>query len=113
MDVAEEEKNKTQNQKPKKTSLEKVATELNTRCQELGIRVIYDDLYGEGGVCRLRDKYLVIINRRASLQTKIRLLEQALRKAGAPTRIEKEIPAPLDTQLSQLHSPQNKPEETG
>ncbi|GEM_PF-1586840 len=111
MDVAEEEKNKNKGKKPTGSNLEKVAAELNSRCQELGLRVIYDDLYGEGGICRLRDKYLVIINQRASIQTKIRLLEQALRKAGTVAQSQKEAkPQLIDTHLSQLHSSPGKPE---
>ncbi len=59
---------------------EQVLFELEQRCAELGLKVIYDDLHGEGGMCRLRNQYLVIINRRAGVPTKIRMLEQALKK---------------------------------
>ncbi|MEO0005758.1 MAG: hypothetical protein ABIK49_07145 [candidate division WOR-3 bacterium] len=72
---------------------------LEERCKELGLKVIYDDLRGEGGMCRLRNEYLVIINRRAAVHTKIRILEQALKRYEAKTTV---IP-PLRTAMSSSH----------
>ncbi|MGQ9707349.1 MAG: hypothetical protein ACUVUR_00540 [bacterium] len=79
----------------------KVLAELEQRCGELGLRVVYDDLHGEGGMCRLRNQYLVIINRRASAPTRIRMLEQALKKYEA-VKIE---PRPVRPTMSTSRPP--------
>lgn len=68
--------------KIKKGSQEMVLADLEARCAELGIRVIYDDLRSEGGVCRVKNRLMVIINRRASVATKIRIIDEALKRAG-------------------------------
>lgn len=52
---------------------------LEAKCAQLGIKVIYDDLRSEGGVCRVRGNVMVIINRRASLPTQIKILTEALK----------------------------------
>lgn len=51
---------------------------LERQCRELGVRLIYDDLRSEGGLCRLRDCYYIIINRRAAIETRIRIISEAL-----------------------------------
>ncbi|MEN9979570.1 MAG: hypothetical protein ABIK38_04405 [candidate division WOR-3 bacterium] len=81
MDIEEENKNRGANRGRRIPNPEGVARELEARCQELGVRVIYDDLRGEGGICRVRDRLMVIINRRVSVQTRIRMLETALQRA--------------------------------
>ncbi len=65
---------------------ERVLAELEARCVELGIRIIYDDLQGDGGLCRVRDRYLVIVNRRVSAGTRVRIINEALKKINAKTR---------------------------
>jgi hypothetical protein len=66
---------------------EAVLAELEARCQELGIKVVYDDLRGEGGLCRVRERFWLIVNRRVSVATKIRLLNEALKKVGGQTTV--------------------------
>lgn len=71
--------------KSKLRGKESALAELEARCQELGIRVVYDDLRGEGGLCRVREQFWLIVNRRVSVATKIRLLNEALQKVGGQT----------------------------
>jgi hypothetical protein len=104
MDVEEEEvkkpKKREQRAKAEKERVagqEQVLAELEQRCNELGLRVIYDDLRSEGGLCRLRNQYLVIINRRASVSTRIRLLAQALRRCEAVQAEPKPMRATMST----------------
>lgn len=66
--------------RPRSSSLAAQCAALEAKCAQLGIMVIYDDLRGEGGVCRLRSDIVAIINRRASLPTRIRILTEALNK---------------------------------
>jgi hypothetical protein len=51
---------------------------LERQCRELGVRLIYDDLRGEGGLCRLRDCYYLIINRRSAVETRVRMISESL-----------------------------------
>jgi hypothetical protein len=99
MDIAENEKRTGAARVKKVPNPEGVVRELEARCAELGLKVIYDDLRGEGGVCRVHNRLLVIINRRCSAATKIRILEQALRRAGqqltAPTATPQERAQPV------------------
>jgi|UniRef100_A0A7V3PTL6 hypothetical protein len=80
MDIEENEKRQQNRRLKKVLNPEGVVKELEARCTELGLKVIYDDLRSEGGVCRVHNRWLVIINRRSSAATKIRILEQALRR---------------------------------
>lgn len=59
-------------------STSQTLAQLERQCRELGVRLIYDELRGEGGLCRLRDTYIVVINRRAAVETRVRLLSEAL-----------------------------------
>jgi hypothetical protein len=52
--------------------------QLEQECKERGIRLIYDDLRSEGGLCRLRGCYYVILNRRLAAETKTRIIIDAL-----------------------------------
>ena len=61
----------------KTSRLEQVEQE----CKERGIRLIYDDLRSEGGLCRLRDGYYLILNRRLAAETKTRVIADALARA--------------------------------
>ena len=59
-------------------SASQTLAQLERQCRELGVRLIYDELRGEGGLCRLRDSYIVVINRRAAVETRVKLLSEAL-----------------------------------
>lgn len=59
---------------------ERVVKELEVKCAELGLKVIYDDLRSEGGVCRVHNRFMVIINRRCSAATKVKILQQAIQR---------------------------------
>jgi hypothetical protein len=52
--------------------------QLEQECKERGIKLIYDDLRSEGGLCRLRGSYYVILNRRLASETKTRIIGDAL-----------------------------------
>jgi hypothetical protein len=52
--------------------------QLEQECKERGVKLIYDDLRSEGGLCRLRDGYYLILNRRLAAETKTRVIGDAL-----------------------------------
>jgi hypothetical protein len=52
--------------------------QLEQECHGRGVRLIYDDLRSEGGLCRLRDGYYLILNRRLASETKARIIADAL-----------------------------------
>ena len=52
--------------------------QVEQECKERGVRLIYDDLRSEGGLCRLRGCYYVILNRRLVAETKTRIIVDAL-----------------------------------
>ena len=56
---------------------------LEQECVRRQIRLMYDDLKSEGGSCRLRDSFYLVINRRASTETRIRLMSDALARVTA------------------------------
>jgi hypothetical protein len=58
--------------------------QLEQECHDKGVKLIYDDLRSEGGLCRLRDCYYLILNRRLAAETKARAITDAL--ARVPTR---------------------------
>jgi hypothetical protein len=64
----------------KKTRLE----QLEQECHGRGVRLIYDDLRSEGGLCRLRGSYFLILNRRLASETRVRIIADAL--ARVPER---------------------------
>lgn len=53
-------------------ALEEVATQFS-------IRVIYDQFFGQGGFCRLKDRPFIILNRTLSNETKISLFVEGLK----------------------------------
>lgn len=59
---------------PVKVVLERLEAELKSR----GVRLVYDDLKGEGGLCRVKGCPWLIVNRRASIETRVRVLREAL-----------------------------------
>jgi hypothetical protein len=52
--------------------------QLEQECKERGVKLMYDDLRSEGGLCRLRGSYYVILNRRLASETKTRIIADAL-----------------------------------
>ncbi len=65
--------------------LKDVLERLEKSCRERKVELIYDDLQSEGGLCRLRDRHYIIINRRAALATRVRILQNSL--ARIPTHV--------------------------
>ena len=63
-----------------------VLRQLEREWQEQGFKLAYDDLRSEGGVCRLRGRYFLVINRLASVETRIRLLRDALARVRDAAR---------------------------
>lgn len=51
---------------------------LEDTLQENSVRVIYDVLKSEGGLCKVKDKYYIIINRNIGVEQKITILSQGL-----------------------------------
>lgn len=69
----------------KNEQLEKLEQTLKSN----SVRVIYDTLKSEGGVCKLKEKYYVIVNRNISIDQKISILANSLmRITGSPTNID-------------------------
>lgn len=68
-----------------------VLERLEAECRERGVRLIYDDLKSEGGMCRLKGCPLLVINRRAALETRIRILRDALARLR-PDRESTQVP---------------------
>ena len=52
--------------------------QLEQECKDCGVKLIYDDLRSEGGLCRLRDGYYLILNRRLASETRTRIIVDAL-----------------------------------
>lgn len=86
MDVGETDKGEGKRKMVK--GPERVLAELEERCRQAGIKVVYDDLRGEGGLCRVRQEFWVIVNRRVSAATKAKILDEALKRVGERTRAE-------------------------
>ncbi|GEM_PF-1069679 len=57
--------------------------QLEQECRERGIKLMYDDLRSEGGLCRLRGSCYVILNRRLACETRVRIITEALARAQA------------------------------
>ena len=65
--------------------------QLEQECHTRGVKLIYDDLRSEGGLCRLRGCYYLILNRRLASESKARVIAAAL--ARVPERIPQPEPA--------------------
>jgi len=71
------------------------ADRLEQECVRRQIRLMYDDLKSEGGFCRLRDSFYLVINRRASTETRVRLMTDALARVETiAAKSESRIPKP-------------------
>jgi hypothetical protein len=57
--------------------------QLEQECHKRGVKLIYDDLRSEGGLCRLRGCYYLILNRRLASETKARIIADALERVQA------------------------------
>jgi hypothetical protein len=60
--------------------------QLEQECHTRGVRLIYDDLRSEGGLCRLRGSYYLILNRRLASETKARIIVDALARVPEHAR---------------------------
>jgi hypothetical protein len=56
--------------------------QLEQECHTRGVKLIYDDLRSEGGLCRLRGCYYLILNRRLASETRARIIADALARVG-------------------------------
>ncbi|MEO0077955.1 MAG: hypothetical protein ABIK86_03035 [candidate division WOR-3 bacterium] len=70
---------------------------LEQACKELGVKLAYADLKSEGGLCRLRDSWHLILNRRLSTESRIRLIREALAQVSASGPLPKAQTAPTRT----------------
>lgn len=77
--------------------------QLEQECHGRGVKLIYDDLRSDGGLCRLRDGYFLILNRRLASETKARIIADALARMRDmtdkgrdrnPLRISDRVPSP-------------------
>ena len=71
--------------------------QLEQECHGRGVRLIYDDLRSEGGLCRLRGSYYLILNRRLASETKARIIVDAL------TRVPEQMPQPARDMTDKGH----------
>lgn len=55
-------------------------TQLEAECRQKKVRLVYDDLRGEGGLCRVRSEFYVIVNRRLSPERRVRLIRSCLER---------------------------------
>lgn len=55
-----------------------ILVHLETVAKQVGVKVIYDELRGEGGFCRCKDRHFIILNSRLSQGQKIDLLVQGI-----------------------------------
>ncbi|MEO0073931.1 MAG: hypothetical protein ABIK43_04655 [candidate division WOR-3 bacterium] len=58
-------------------------SKLEAECRQRRVKLIYDDLRGEGGLCRVRSEFYVIVNRRLSAERRIMLIRSCLAKLDA------------------------------
>jgi hypothetical protein len=72
-------------------SIKQRLEQLEQECRNRGVKLIYDDLRGEGGLCRLRDCYYVVVNRRLASETVARIIADALTRV--PERVDMPEPA--------------------
>ncbi len=78
-------------------STKKTLDALEQACKELGVRLAYADLKSEGGLCRLRDSWRLILNRRLSVESRIRLIREALAQVNAAGPLAKAQTAPIQS----------------
>jgi hypothetical protein len=71
--------------------------QLEQECKERGIRLIYDDLRSEGGLCRLRGCYYVILNRRLAAETRIRIIADALARVREMVEARPAVAEPVSS----------------
>ncbi len=74
---------------------QKQLEQLEQECRERGLKLMYDDLRTEGGLCRLRDSYYVILNRRLAAETRCRILTDALARVGELEQARAAAPGPV------------------
>jgi hypothetical protein len=79
---------------------------LEQACREQGVRLVYDEVQGEGGMCRLRDSYMIVINRRAAADTRVRIISDALERIGAARerRDRASLAAPVEEAVERLNA---------
>lgn len=99
--------------KGRKGIKEQVLAELEARCVEIGIKLVYDDLRGEGGLCRVRDQFWVIVNRRVSVVTKIRILNEVLKKVGGNAAVSSLSSTLPDTSIQSVPGTPDKSRSAG
>ncbi|MEO0117426.1 MAG: hypothetical protein ABIK99_04995 [candidate division WOR-3 bacterium] len=65
----------------KREVLEKLEEFLKSNRPEISL--IFDEIEGEGGLCSLKGKYYIIVNRRLSLDAKIKIITAALKQLNS------------------------------
>ncbi|MBM3315849.1 hypothetical protein FJY71_08460 [candidate division WOR-3 bacterium] len=87
-----------------RSAVQQELARLEAECRQRGVKLVYDDLRGEGGLCRVRKSFYIIINRRASTETRIRMIGTCLGKLPAeqPTAAAATTPqpAPVETPVA-------------
>lgn len=59
---------------------EKILENLEEVAKKLSIEVRYEDLETKGGMCRLKDRQIIMVNKSLPLKEKIKTLAQNLRR---------------------------------
>ncbi len=57
-----------------------VLVALEEVANKFSIKVIYDQIFGQGGYCKLKDKSYIILNKTLSNETKIAIFLESLKK---------------------------------
>jgi hypothetical protein len=90
--------------RPKSAAQQELAR-LEAECRQRGVKLVYDDLRGEGGLCRVRKSFYIIVNRRAATETRIRIVTAALGKLpveqAAPAA---QVPQPAGVQAAPVET---------
>lgn len=62
------------------SNIKKIITDLIEICNKLEIKVRFEKTSAKGGLCKVNDKYMIIIDRKASDEYKANVIASSLKK---------------------------------
>lgn len=62
------------------SNIKKIITDLIEICNKLEIKVRFEKTNAKGGLCKVNDKYMIIIDRKASDEYKANVIASSLKK---------------------------------
>lgn len=62
------------------SNIKKIITDLIEICNKLEIKVRFEKTSAKGGLCKVNDKYMIIIDRRASDEYKANVIANSLKR---------------------------------